>query len=142
MGTQHPLEKSRTIYRDGTTAGFLNEIARLESSLQQGGAAKRQLPFGCLLRMTRPARGVSKATLQIFLDPLRFKSWTDGIEPVGMLYANPCGIELVKQATGKWAIFLDGQELLLNLKAEQPYEAARFEISEDFLGGKEVVRVK
>lgn len=64
------------------------------------------------------------------------------MEPVEMLYTNPCGVELVKQRTGRWAIFLDGQELLLDLKAEQPYEAARFEIGDGFLGGREVVRVK
>lgn len=80
--------------------------------------------------------------LQIFLDPLRFRNWTSSMEPVEMLYTNPCGVELVKQRTGRWAIFLDGQELLLDLKAEQPYEAARFEVSDGFSGGREVVRVK
>lgn len=142
MSTERTLKKRKTIYRDETTAGFLDEVARLESCLREGEKAARRLPFGCLLRMARPARGVSTRMLQIFLDPLLFRSWTAGIEPVEVMYANPCGIELVKQATGRWALFLDGEELLLDLKVDKPYEMARFEVVDSFDGGREVVRIK
>lgn len=143
MPVPQSLKTSRRIvHPDETTKGFLEEIGRLESCLQQGQEAARKLPFGCLLRANRKTRGISTTILQIFLDPLRFSSWTRSIEPIELAYLNPCGIEVVKQPTGRWAVYLDGQELLLDLQADQPYEMARFEVSDTITGGREVVRVK
>lgn len=143
MSAHPPQIKPRTlIHPDSITQGFLNEAARLESCLQQGREAERRLPFGCLLRAGRKARGISTTILQIFLDPLRFEAWSQALEPVELMYMNPCGIEVVKQKNGRWALYLDGEELLLNLKAEAPYEAARFEINDSLVGGREVSRIK
>lgn len=133
----------KIVYRDQTNEGLLNEIESLESCLEKegGGAAVRRLPFGCRLQASRET-GSSKTILQIFFDPLRFRAWTEKLEPVEFLYMNPCGLELIRKATGHWGIYLDGQELFLNLKANEPYEMARLESRTNWLGEKEIVRVK
>ena len=134
--------RRKRILPDPENQNFINEALRLESCLQRGQEATRRLPFGCLLQASRPSRGITKTILRVFLDPLHFKKWTSNIEPIEMLYMNPCGIELVKSSRGKWGIYLAGEELLLNLSEPNPYEIAHLEIEDSIVGGKEITRIK
>lgn len=144
MSIAERLRKPRQlVLRDPATAKFLDEVRRLESSLQPGAEARRRLPFGCTLLASRNATSTSKTTLQIFLDPLRFRKWSEGLEPIDRLYMNPSGLEVVKHhPSGRWAVYLDEQELLLNLAATEPYEMAALEIRPSISGSREIVRTK
>lgn len=64
-------------------------------------------------------------TLQIFLDPLRFKSWTDALGPVELFYMDPFGIEVCFKK--RWTIVIDGIEILPQ-ETTQIHEIAKIEI--------------
>jgi hypothetical protein len=92
---------------------------------------RKQLPPGLLI-LGRPSHQDPKiATLQIFFDPLRFKAWLEAMGELSLVYLNPYDVELVlDDKTKRWGLFLDGEELFMDLETEEVYEVAKFEVRE------------
>lgn len=130
------------IFPDPPNKGLFSEVEHLESFLEKGERAVTKLPFGCLLRVEKTSRESSTKILQIFLDPLRFNKWISSLEKSKFFYVNLCGLELVKHKTGRWALYLDEQELLLDIKAQEPYELATLEIDKEITGEKIIRRIR
>lgn len=66
-------------------------------------------------------------TLQIFLDPLRFWSWTEALGPLDIFYMDPYGIEIFYKK--EWCISLD-REVIPFKKTNEIHEIARIEVRE------------
>ena len=92
---------------------------------------RKQLPVGIIFLATPNPQDPKTATLRIFFDPARFKAWKGAMGPMDLVYVNPYGVELMlDHETQRWGIFLDRQELYMDLEAAEVYEIARFEIWE------------
>ena len=107
----------------------LPPAASLEQTPGGEWCVRKPLTFGVVLLAIPSPENPRIVTLQIFFDPVRFKAWRKGLGPVTQLYLNPYGLELVlDRKVERWGLFLAGQELYLDLEAENIYEAARLEI--------------
>ncbi len=98
---------------------------------------RKQLPIGLTLLGTPNPEDPKIAILRIFFDPVRFRTWVQGMGPMGLVYMDPYGIELAKARESKrWGLYLDGRELYMDLETDQMSQIARVEIRE-----KEVLRL-
>jgi hypothetical protein len=64
-------------------------------------------------------------TLQIFLDPLRFETWTKSMGPVDIFYMDPYGIEICFDK--QWWIAVDCKKVPFKTTSEI-YELARIDV--------------
>lgn len=101
----------------------------LEKTPDGSLAVLKRLPCGLILKAGPDPEIQRTVNLRIFCDPLRFKAWRDSLGPLDMFYMNPYGIEVVlDQGSGRWGIFLENRELLLDPERDKIYELASIDI--------------
>lgn len=70
-------------------------------------------------------------TLRIFFMAVRFKVWRAKLGKLTQVYLNPYGLELILDPeVNAWGLFLDEQELYMNLHATEVYQVAKLKIQD------------
>ena len=116
------------LLRHQTQELFSSVTASLERSPDGNFLIQRKLGNGLRLRGELKS-DKQTVTLRIFLDPLRFKSWTKALGPVEFFYMDPFGIEICYR-DGRWKITVDKEEISWQ-DTNDIYEIACIEVRRD-----------
>lgn len=109
-----------------TAVAFGTSVESLERLPNGNPFIQKKLGSGLRIR-AQVENDKQTVTLQIFLDPLRFCSWTEALGPVELFYMDPYGIEVCFKK--RWTIVIDGVEIIPR-NIDQIHEIARIEIRE------------
>jgi hypothetical protein len=114
------LLKNQIADRFGQPAASLDKSPNGDSFIQ------KKLASGVRIRGTLK-EAERLVILQIFLDPLRFWSWTRTLGPLDVFYMDPYGIEIFYKK--KWGISLASKSIAFK-ETDQIHEVARIEVRE------------
>lgn len=124
------LLKNQIAERFGQPVVSLDKLPNGEPFIQ------KKLGNGIRIRGTL-TEAEQTVTLQIFLDPLRFWSWTKSLGPVDVFYMDPYGIEIYFK--NEWCISLDQQSIPFK-NTNEIHEIARIDVKE-VRGSRRLLRV-